>query len=97
MPKQTAALALNVAFNDAGVIVGATLTPLFGDLVLTNTSTSLDGVTVRNILGAANIALGGGGLPAGYTFNGLNTLIDNLNKAFDNCLVSGFPQANLTN
>ncbi len=75
---QVLALKLNVDFSDAEI------TPIgFGDLILCNTGTSLDGQTVREILGAANEALGGGSLPDGYTISQLNDLVTKLNEAFD--------------
>ena len=67
----------------------------FGSLVLTGTGTSLDGKTVAQILASANIALGGGALPAGFTFSSLNDLIDNLNSAFDGCVPDAFATAHL--
>jgi hypothetical protein len=60
-----------------------------GTLKLCNTGTSLDGFTVSEILGAANTALGGGPLPAGYTYDTLQTLIANLNLSFDIKLANG--------
>jgi hypothetical protein len=76
---QVLALQLNVDFSRAG------LTPRgFGDLTLFATGTSLDGSTVSQILAAANRALGGGGLPSGYSFSTLNSLVTNLNEAYDN-------------
>jgi hypothetical protein len=75
---QVLALKLNVAFSDAGITPSG-----FGDLKLCNTGTSLDGKTVREILGAVNEALGGGSLPDGYTISQLNDLVTKLNEAFD--------------
>jgi hypothetical protein len=86
--RQTAALAISVAFSAAGVTSNSTGN--FGDLYYCNAGSSLSGQTVSYILGAANTALAGKGLPAGYTFGTLNTLIGDLNEAFDNCTVSTF-------
>ena len=83
---QVLALQLNVDFNAAGIIDGAGGS--IGDLRLCNTSTSLDGKTVNEILAAANKALGGGVRPTGYTYSSLNDLVTHLNEAFDNCNVS---------
>ena len=83
---QVLALQLNVDFNDAGIIDGAD-GPI-ADLGLCNTGTSLDGKTISEILAAANVALGGGSLPTGYTYSSLNDLVASLNEAFDNCNVS---------
>jgi hypothetical protein len=59
-----------------------------GPLILTGTGTSLDGQTVSQILAAAEAALGGGSLPAGYSISLLNDLVDQLNNAFDGCVTS---------
>lgn len=54
------ALALNVAYSDAGLL-GGTSSTLFGDLVLTNLTTLplLNGMTVRDFLALDNELLGG--------------------------------------
>lgn len=82
LAKQTATLSLTVAFSN-GIIW-----PFgFGSLLYSNppnSADSLNGFSVSQILYAANQALAGSGLPAGYTFSSLNTLVDNLNKSFDN-------------
>jgi hypothetical protein len=83
---QVLALQLNVDFNDAEIIDGADGS--IGGLRLCNTGTSLDGETLRGILTKANVALGGGSLPTGYTYATLNDLVTKLNEAFDNCNVS---------
>lgn len=88
---QVLALQLNVDFNNAGL----THDPDFAGLELCNTGGSLDGSTVAQILAAANTALGGGALPAGYTFSSLNDLVDHLNQSFDDCVPSAFGLANL--
>jgi hypothetical protein len=87
---QVLALQLNVDFNTAGIIDGAGGS--IGDLSLCNTGTSLDGETISEILAAANVALGGGALPGGYTYSSLNDLVKKLNEAFDNCNVSTWAQ-----
>lgn len=79
---QVLALRLNVGFSAAGVTQG--LGGALGSLKLTGTGTSLDGQTVDQILAAAETALGGGALPAGYTIANLNALVTDLNEAFDN-------------
>jgi len=63
--------------------------PAFGGLTFINSGTFL---TVMDVLAAANIALGGGGLPSGYTLSNLNDLVSLLNQGFDNCLPSGWVQ-----
>lgn len=82
---QVLALQLNVLYDSA-----------FGSLTIINTGTSFDGMTVADVLGAANQALGGGALPSGYTLPNLNDLASFLNQGFDNCLPSGWAQQYLT-
>jgi hypothetical protein len=91
---QVTALRLNVDFNDAGIIDGF-LGSISG-LVLQGTGGSLDGQTVAAILGAAEQALGGGALPAGYTLSSINDLVDELDNAFDDCDPSDWAQIHLT-
>jgi len=81
---QVTALRLNVDLNDAGIIDGVEGT--ISGLVLQNTGTSLDGMTVAQILAVAELALGAGGTPGDYSVSNLNALVDQLNKAFDNCI-----------
>ena len=91
---QVLALRLNVDFSAAGI----TANPLFGPvgaLKLSDAGSSLDGQTVAQILAAAQTALGGGALPAGYTISGLNDLVTDLNEAFDNCVPTSWAQAHL--
>ena len=57
----------------------------YGTVVISGTGTTLDGKTVADVLAAANIALGGGPLPAGFTISTLNDFVDSLNQKFDNC------------
>ena len=77
---QATALKLNVDFNDAGIIDGAEGS--ISGLTLQGTGTSLDEMTVAQILAAVETALGGGALPAGYSYSMLNDLADELNNAF---------------
>jgi hypothetical protein len=91
---QVTALKLNVDFNDAGVIDG--LLGSISGLVLQGTGGSLDGQTVAAILAAAEQALGGGPLPAGYTLSSINDLVDELDNAFDGCDPSDWAQIHLT-
>ena len=91
---QVLALQLNVDFCDAG-LTGSPGSPL-GDMMLNDATSPLNGQTVRQILALANRALGGGNVSAqGVTINTLNTLIDNLNGAFDNCQASGWAATHL--
>src|SRR5262249_48908460 len=77
---QVLALQINVDFSTAGI-----LTAGLGSLTICNTGTSLDGQTIAQVLAAANVALGGGSLPPGYTISDLNDLVTNLNEGFDEC------------
>jgi hypothetical protein len=47
-----------------------------------NPGDALHGSTVRQILAAAELALGGGPLPTGYTYASLATLCDHLNLSW---------------
>ncbi len=88
-----AALKLNVDFSDAGLLAhlpGIT----FGDLVLHDlTTASLNGLTVRQFLGLANTALGGGSLP--YSYDDLSLLTAFLDGSFDQGFVTQFAQDHL--
>ena len=88
---QVLALRLNDDFQ--ALIPGAVHS--ITSLVLTGTGTSLDGSTVAAIEAAAEKALGGGALPAGFTISGLNDLVDALNNAFENCTTSAWAEAHL--
>lgn len=85
---QTAALALNVRFNAAGLVGGAQV--VFGKLIYLKmvTSDSLSGLSIEEILAAANDALAGNGLPAGYSHDTLAAFIATLNESFANCAMS---------
>ena len=85
---------LNVDFSAASKMP-QTGSAAVGALKVCNTGTSLDGQTVANVLAAANTALGGGALPAGFTYSALNDLVDSLNKAFDNCNPSDWAQQSI--
>jgi hypothetical protein len=51
---------------------------------------SLSGQSITQILAAANQALAGNGLPAGYSFDMLAALIEQLNLSFNGCAESFF-------
>lgn len=87
---QVLALKFNVDFSAAGVTPAG-----LGSLTLCNTGTSLDGQTISQILAAANTALGGGALPAGYSIQNLSDLVTSLNEAFDNCTPTDWANSNL--
>jgi hypothetical protein len=91
---QVLALKLNYDFNAAHVL--ASTMSAFGDVVLSDDSAgSLNGLSVNEILYKAETALGGSGLPSGYDFSSLNTLVDALNNAFNDCHPSDWAQAHL--
>lgn len=86
-----AALAVNVDFSDAGLTLGARGVP-FGDLVLCGLPAQplLEGMTVREVLAEANIALGGG--IAVYSLNEMSILATVLSNAFDGGVVGSYAQ-----
>jgi len=85
---QAITLSLNIGFNRAGVLgIGPNN---FGALVYSRAGDSLSGMTVSQILAAANQALAGLGLPTGYSFESLADLLNSLNEAFLNYTVSSF-------
>jgi hypothetical protein len=90
LSEQVVALTLNVAFSGVdGMPAG------FGDQILVNTGTSLDGASIEQILAIANNSLAGNGLPVGYSFSDLNELITNLNESWDNCQQSAWAAEHL--
>lgn len=74
---QVLALKLNIMLSDGGATP-----PGLGDLFYQNSGDALHGYTVRQILAAAENALGGGALPGGYTYASLSTLCDHLNLSW---------------
>jgi hypothetical protein len=88
------ALELNVDFSAAGFTQGPG--GPFGSLNLCGSGTSLDGMSISQILAAANKALGKGGMPAGFNPNSLRNLLHQLNLSFDDCHPHGFAQQHLT-
>ena len=88
------ALELNIRFSDAGHLSGSAALRV-GDLRvcgLTDTP-GLNNLTVREILAAANQALGGGATT--YTIDQLSALTENLTNAFESGAVNLFAQAHL--
>ena len=81
---QVLALKLNIALSDSGATP-----PALGGLYYRNPGDALHGYTVRQILAAAETALGGGALPTGYTYADLSTLCDNLNLSWHNVTTEG--------
>jgi hypothetical protein len=84
---QVLALQLSVDFSAAGETAAG-----LGDLVYHLSGSDWDGMSVKQILAAANAALGSGNdnLP-----DGLNALVANLNLAFDNGVESAWATAHL--
>jgi hypothetical protein len=93
---QTLTLNLNIGFNQAGVIGAGPNN--FGSLLYssTNGNDSLSGISVSQILAAANTALAGQGLPAGYDFTSLAALVERLNLSFSNYTVSSWAANSLS-
>ena len=79
---------MNIGFNTAGFLGGASTN--FGSLVYIkmNDLDSLSGLTLTQILGVANQALAGNGLPAGYTYDSLADRLELINKSYENCTMS---------
>jgi hypothetical protein len=86
---QAATLQLNIAFNNANLMGSGV--PGFGLQTYWNypgVPDSLNGMNVTQILGVANLALSGGALPAGYTYDSLALLLQNINEAYNGCAES---------
>lgn len=103
-PSSLTSSAVNpVGTTSAGVFAGQALAlelnvDLYnlGSLTLSGTGTTLDGHTVSSVLAAANLALAGGPLPAGFaSYSELNDLIDNLNSSYDGCVASDWATSHL--
>lgn len=77
---QVLALQLNVDYCKKGIIQGTG--GEFGTLILKGTGTSLDGLTVSQVLYIARACLGGGGLPSDVSFSTISDIVTNLNTSF---------------
>jgi PEP-CTERM motif-containing protein len=88
------ALQLNVDFSNAGFLLGTSGIP-FGNLLLQNFTTlsALNGLTVSQFLGDANMCLGGGSCI--YSIGVMDSVTLNLNASFQSGTVSTFAQTNL--
>ena len=73
----------------AGEILFLPTLPLRVDDIKVRPGDALSGYKVRQILAAAETALGGGTLSAGYTYSSLSTLCDNLNLSWDTVTPDG--------
>ncbi len=92
---QVAGLALNVDFNDAGLLPNA-LGVKFGDLLfhdLAGSFAALNGTNVRGFLSIVNIALGAGSTP--YGIADLSNLLTETNASFQGGFVSAFANDHL--
>ena len=88
------ALELNCDFTSFGVSAG--LANSITNLVLNDSTSPVNGKTVKQILGIANLALGGGNVSSyGVTVASLSTLVDSLNRAFDGCQPNAWAYAHL--
>lgn len=86
---QVLALQINVAFSQAGVTPNG-----FGSLKLKNTGTSVDGLTVAQVLSIANELLSGGTV-SGITISQMNPIVTSLNESFDNGSMSSWASTHL--
>jgi hypothetical protein len=88
------ALALDVGFDDAGLLPRTSPTHL-GDLTVCGLSATpgLDGGSIRDVLGLANTLLGGGTGP--YTIAEVDDLVVQINEAFVDGTVQPFADAHL--
>src|SRR5262249_40556535 len=82
---QVLALALSVGMSGVGTPGG------LGSLIVT--SGDFAGMSIQEILDAANVALGGG--DAGFTISQINSIADTLNNALDDCVANSWAQQNL--
>ena len=91
---QVLALQLNCDFSSRGAAVG--FSGSITNLVLNDSTSPLNGKTIKQILAIANTALGGGSISTyNITISALNNLCDSLNQGFDNCTASCWAAAHL--
>ncbi len=91
--SQVTALKINVDLGAAGAFASH---PGIGGLKLYGTGSSLDGLTVSQILAVAQQALAGGAFPAGFDANSFAGFLGNyLNPSFDQCKPSGWALGHL--
>jgi hypothetical protein len=94
---EAAGLALNLGFNAAGMLGGAHTNLASIVYLKMDIFDALSGLTIAQILGVANQALAGNGLPAGYTYDSLATFLAFLNRSFENCALSTMASHRLYN
>lgn len=88
-------LQLDVDFADSGDISGTSGLKL-GDLRLCGLpQTAYNNLTVRQFLAQMNIALGGGAIAGGYTYDAISELTANIASAFEGGAASLFAQQHL--
>ncbi|HYA34738.1 MAG TPA: hypothetical protein VEF03_03920, partial [Candidatus Binataceae bacterium] len=80
---QVTAFKLNVDFNTAGLMPRGVTTAYSSLIVCATGFTSIDGHTVAQVLGLAETALGGGGLPPGMAYSDVSAIAADLNLSFD--------------
>ncbi len=93
---QVVAFGLNLDFADAGFLAHPSAMS-FGDLVLKDlggTLSGLNGLSLRQLDGVANAALGGGFVP--YAIADLSSLLARVNASFEGGFPSSFAQADYT-
>jgi hypothetical protein len=84
--REVAALAMNIRYHDLGLLGAAP--GLFGTLMLIDPASSLHMQTVNQVFAAAQNALAGFALPAGYSYTTLTALVQQLNLSFHNQMTS---------
>ena len=88
------ALKLNIGFTDAGLVAGTAPLTYKNLRVCGLTATpTYNGMTLDQLLGELNTALGGGF--AAYTYDDLNTLASDVSVAFEGGAASLFAQGHL--
>jgi hypothetical protein len=87
LAKEIATLTVNVNLIGVGVAPFAGGYSGIGALVYhpNQASDSFAGMTVTQILAAANAILGGGPMPSDYTYNSLNSLLAQINQSWTGC------------
>ncbi len=93
LAKQAVTLALNIAFSGSN----PSMPGGYGSLYYCSSGDSLSGQTLSEILVRVNDALANGAtsLPSNHTYASLNTLLNDLNRAFDNGTATEWAQAHL--
>ena len=86
---QLVAATANVAFDAAGITSNNFPPGTLGKLVYTDcVGADLVGLSVNDVLALANIAISGGGTPAGVTISDLSDALSVLNEEFVDCEIA---------